>query len=180
MNGTTKTGAATTLAAATPLNTNKYDWGNELKVEIGDLSKVGGQGSTGTGTKGPITPGRYAAFLQEVKNGTFKSGSYGVTFTYIIDNGPMKNRKIREHIVLKRADGSVVEFGGARIKRRLMGFNMPLEKINAFRGPRNEHDLGDFALVLGAPVTIVVAEDGEYNGAPSRKVKAVYQRTLAE
>lgn len=179
MSNATKTATAT-LAAATPLNTNKYDWGNELKVEVGDLSGVQSSGGAGA-SKGPITPGRYAAFLQEVKNGTFKSGSYGITFTYIIDTtGPMKNRKIREHIVLKRADGSVVEFGGARIKRRLMGFNMPLEKINAFRGPRNEHDLGDFALVLGAPVTIVVAEDGEYNGAPSRKVKAVYQRTLAE
>jgi hypothetical protein len=176
----TKTGTATTtLAAATPLNTNKYDWGNELKVEIGDLSGAGAPSSTGA-SKGPIPPGRYAGFLQEVRNGTFKSGSYGITFTYVIEGGPQKNRKIREHVVLTRADGSVINFSGARIKRRLMGFGMPLEKINAFRGPRNEHDLGDFRLVLGAPVTIVVEEDGEYNGMPSRKVKAVYQRTLAE
>jgi hypothetical protein len=102
----------------------------------------------------------------------------GVTVTYVIESGSVKNRKINDIIVLAKQDKSPTQFGGQTLKRRLMAFGLPIEKINAFKAPRNEHDLGDFALTLGAAVTIVVKEDGEYNGRPSRKVAGVYAREV--
>lgn len=167
------------MSNVSTLSKPKYNWGEELKVQVGDLSN-GSATAMSDAPKAPIPAGTHPGFLQEVKHGTFKSGSYGMTFTYVIESGVAKNRKIREYLVLSRADGTSIPFSGSRLKRRLMGFGLALEKINAFRGPRNEHDLGDFALALGAPVTIIVADDGEYEGRPSRKVKAVYQRVLTE
>lgn len=161
------------------LNTTPYNWGEALKADVNDVTLVTNNSNTGN-AKGPITPGKYAAFLQEVKHGTFKKGSYGLTFTYVIESGASKNRKIREYLVLKKADGTAMTFGAERMKKRLLNFGMPLEKINAFKGPRNEHDLGDFKLVLGAAVTIDVAADADYEGKPSRKVKAVYPRAIEE
>jgi hypothetical protein len=174
------------------LNTNKYNWGEQLKVEVGDLTSRGGASSYG-GSKapsGPIPVGRHAAFLQEVKHGSFKTGSYGVTFTYVFESGEAKNRKIRETIVLSKADGTPVKFANSRLKRRLMSLGMAIEKINAFKGPRNEHDLGDFKLVLGAPVTLIISEDkdsrtGEIRTNPTtgiayRVVKAAYAREVQE
>lgn len=161
----------------TTLTTNRFNWGEELKSAANDIS-ISASAQGGGNSQGPVAIGNHPAFLQEVKHGTFKSGSYGLTFTYVIESGEAKNRKIREYLVLSKADGTTVKFSGQRLKRRLMGFGLPLEKINAFKGPRNEHDLGDFRLVVNAPVTIVVKDDGEYEGRPSRKVAAVYQRTL--
>jgi hypothetical protein len=161
-------------------NTSPVNWGEMLKVEVGDLTPKAGSGTTGR-TPAPIIPaGRHAAFLQEVKHGAFKTGSYGMSFTYVIDTGTAKNSKIKETVVLAKANKDPVQFVAERLKRRLMAFGLTVEKINAFKGPRNEHDLGDFKLVLGAPVTIIVKEDGEYNGRPSRKVAAVYSREVTE
>lgn len=171
------------------LNTSRYNWGEQLKVEVGDLSNI----NSATGDKRPSTPipeGRFAAFLQGVKIGTFKSGSYGATLTYVIESGAAKNRKINEYLVLSKADGSVVAGSGGRLKQKLMAYGLPIEKINAFKGPRNEHDLGDFKFVLGAPVTIVVKDDkdkatgkariNELSGQPYRRVAGVYGRVIEE
>lgn len=175
----TTTNAA--LAAVTSLNTTKYDWGNALKVEVGDLTKAtGGNAGNSKASTGPLPIGRYAAFLQEVKHGTFKTGSYGLTFKFVIEGGASKNRKISECVVLTNASGNPTPFGAERMKRRLMNFGMPIEKINAFKGPRNEHDLGDFKLVLGAPVTLVIKEDKPYNGKAATRISAVYPREIAE
>jgi|SRR5271165_485431 len=169
------------MGNVTALNTSKYNWGEELKVDINDAKTVAAAEAGSAGTpRGPIAPGTYSAFLQEVKHGTFKTGSYGMTFTFVIEGGENKNRKIREYLVLTKADGTAVQYANTRLKRRLLDFGLPLEKINAFKGPRNEHDLGDFRLTLGAPVTVIVADAGMYNGVPSRKVKAVYKRAIAE
>lgn len=173
------------------LNTSKYNWGEQLKVDIGDLTpKAGGMGGAGGKPSTPIPTGRHSAFLQEVKHGSFKTGSYGVVFTYVFEGGEAKNRKIRETIVLTKANGEAVKFANNRLKRRLMSLGLPIEKINAFKGPRNEHDLGDFKLVLGAPVTVIVAEDKDFKtgalrtnpntGIAYRTVKAVYSREIAE
>lgn len=163
------------------LTTSKYNWAEQLKVDVGDLTQSGSNTAIGDKTpRAPIAPGRYAGFLQEVKHGTFKTGSYGMSFTYVLEGGEFNNRKIKETLVLTKASGDAVPYSGARLKRRLMSLGLPIEKINAFKGPRNEHDLGDFRLVIGAPVTVIVADDGEYNGRPSRKVKAVYSREVAE
>lgn len=164
--------------SSTTLTTSKYNWAEQLKVEVGDLSQTK---TTATGERAPLKPiaaGRYPGFLQEVKHGSFKTGSYGMSFTYVLEGGEFNNRKIKETIVLTKANGEAVNFSGARLKRRLMSLGLPIEKINAFKGPRNEHDLGDFRLVIGAPVTVIVKEDGEYDGRPSRKVAAVYSREL--
>ena len=158
-----------------------YNWGDALKVEVGDLTPK--SGSTSGANRAPLAPlpaGRYAAFVKEIKHGTFKKGSYGLTVTYVIEEGAAKNRQIREYIVLTKADGTATPFGNRTMKRRLMSYGLSVEKINSFKAPRNEHDLGDFKLALSAPVTIIVAEDGEYEGKPSRKVKAVYGRAITE
>ncbi len=170
------------------LNTSSYNWGEQLKVDIGDLQSNSGSSRSG-GNSGPIPVGRHPGFLQEVKHGTFKTGSYGITFTYVIESGIAKNKKIRETLVLQKADKTAVPFAANRLKRRLMSLGMQVEKINSFKGPRNEHDLGDFKLVLGAPVTLIVAEDKDKTGAvrtnPTtgvsyRTVKAVYEREVKE
>jgi hypothetical protein len=171
------------------LNTSRYNWGEQLKVEVGDLTNI----NTSTGARKPSSPipeGRYAAFLQEVKIGTFKSGSYGVTLTYVIESGDAKNRKINEYLVLSKADGTPVVGSGGRLKQKLMAYGLPIEKINAFKGPRNEHDLGDFKFVLGAPVTIVVTDDKDkttgkarvnnLTGQPYRRVAFVDGRVIEE
>lgn len=162
------------------MNINKYNWGEALKVELENLPTE--SSNTGGEKKAlpPIEPGRYAAFVQEVKHGTFKTGSYGVTFKYVIEGGPFKNRKVTDNLVLTKSDGTAVKYADSRLKRALMAFGLPLEKINAFKGPRNEHDLGDFRLAIGAPVTIIVKDDGDYNGRPSRKVVGTYIRTVAD
>jgi hypothetical protein len=62
------------------MNTSPFNWGQALKVEVGDLTNQGNGGATGA-TKAPASPipaGRYAAFVQQIKHGTFKTGSYGV------------------------------------------------------------------------------------------------------
>lgn len=169
------------------LNTSKYNWGEQLKVDIGDITP---KASANRAASGPIPVGRHEGFLQEVKHGSFKTGSYGVTFTYVFESGAAKNRKIRETIVLQKADGTEVKYASSRLKRRLMSLGLPIEKINAFKGPRNEHDLGDFKLVLGAPVTVVVEEDKDYKtgalrmnpatGQSYRAVKGVYSREVSE
>lgn len=163
------------------MNTNKYDWGAALKVEVGDLAPREGDNNNGEKKAlAPIAAGRYPAFVQEIKHGTFKTGSYGITSTFVIESGEAKNRKLRDYIVLTKADGTATKFGSATLKRRLMSYGLPVEKINAFKGPRSEHDLGDFRLAVGAPVTIIVKEDGEYMGRPSRKVAAVYPREVKD
>jgi len=172
------------------INTNKFNWGEALKVEVGDLSGPGtaanGSGKGGAG-KGPMPTGTFAAFVKEVKHGTFKKGSYGITLTYVIESGAAKNRTINEYIVLTKADGTNLEFSAKKLKQRLMNLGLPIEKINAFKGPRNEHDLGDFRLVIGAPVTVTIAidkdKDGnprEYEGRVQRRVAAVYSREVGE
>lgn len=171
------------------LNTSQYNWGEQLKGAVKELpSKPGG--SFGGGNKppsGPIPVGKHAGFVESIKHGTFKTGSYGITFTYVFEEGAVKNRNIREIIVLRKADGTDVKYAASRLTQRLMNLGLALEKINAFKAPRNEHDLGDFALVLGAPVTVSVAEDKDKDGtirtnpttgAPYRRVQAVYSREV--
>lgn len=171
------------------LNTSKYNWGEQLKVDVADVAPKGSFGGGNRAPMGPIPIGRHSGFLQEVKHGTFKTGSYGVTFTYVFDEGEAKNKKIRETIVLQKADGTDVKYANSRLKRRLMSLGLAIEKINAFKGPRNEHDLGDFKLVIGAPVAVIVAEDKDRDGQlrknpetgiTYRTVKAVYSREVAE
>lgn len=160
------------------MNTNKFNWGEALKIDAADVAtNIANQ--TGRAPLKPITPGRYAAFLQAVKTTVFKTGSFGVTFTYIIEGTDFKNRKISDNLVLVKADGTPVTGANGRLKRNLMAYGLPLEKIESFKGPQNEHQLGDFALVLGQPVTIEVKDDGEYQGRPSRKVNGVYLRKVS-
>jgi|SRR5271165_4564108 len=160
------------------INTTKFNYAEELKVEVGDLSSA--QASNGSAPSTPLPVGRFPAFLQGIQQETYKSGSSGITATYVLDGGIAKNRKIKERLVLTRADGSTVEYAGQRLKRRLLSWGMPLEKIQAFKGPRNEHDMGDFKLVLGAPVTVTIKDEGEYQGRPSRGVGAVFSREVSE
>lgn len=155
---------------------NKYNWGEALKADVSSMVKTGNEG----GGPEPIAPGRYSAFIQAIKHGTFKTGAYGLTTTFVIEGGEFKNRKINENLVLTKADGSAVKGANSRLKRFLMAGGLSLEKINAFKGPRTEHELGDFKLLIQEPVTIVVKDDGEYNGRPSRKVSGVYGRTVSE
>lgn len=164
-----------------------YNWGEELKVEVGDLtSRAASNSAAGKGAKksfAPLPTGRHAAFVQTVQHGTFKSGSYGLTITYVIEGGEAKNRKIKEYLVLTKSDGTKMDKGGARLKQRLMAFGVPVEKINAFKPPRNEHDLGDLKFAISAPVTIIVAEDSKSiapDGIPYRRVAGVYLRNLEE
>src|SRR5271166_3520858 len=164
---------------AAALNTSGYNWGEALKVDIGDLKNVStAAGGTRPPLK-PVAPGRYAAFLQEAKPTTYKTGAFGIKTTYVIEEGEFKNRKITDNIILTKKDGSKTPYGANTLKKRLMAFGLPMEKILAFKGPRNEHDLGDFRLVLSAAVTIIVKADGEYNGRPSVKVAGVYIRAEA-
>jgi Protein of unknown function (DUF669) len=159
----------------------KYNWGEALKADVSAMVQNGGNNSGGERTPAkPIAPGRYAAFIQAIKHGTFKTGSYGLTTTYVIEGGDFKNRKINDNLVLQKADGTAVKGADARLKRFLMAGGLSSEKINAFKGPRTEHELGDFKLLIQEPVTIVVKDDGEYEGRPSRKVAGVYVRTVSE
>lgn len=164
------------------MNTIKYDFGNQLKTAVAEV-QANPQANNGMGDRKPLAPlaeGKYSAFVESITHGSFKTGSYGITITYVIESGPAKNRKIRDRIVLSKADGSATQFGANTLQRFLMAAGLPLEKLLAFKSPRNEHDLGDFRLAISAPVTISVKADGEYNGKPSRKVNGVFQRTVTE
>ena|ERR1700692_2153298 len=160
----------------------KFNWGEALKVDVSSSMQnntSGSGGGNGAPAK-PLLPGRYAAYIQAIKHGTFKTGAYGITTTYVIEGGEFKNRKITENLVLTKGDGTPVKGADARLKRFLMAGGLSLEEIYAFKAPRNEHDLGSLAKVVSKPVTIIVKDDGEYNGRPSRKVAGVYDRKISE
>lgn len=172
------------------LNTNRYNWGEQLKSSITEAAaspKNFGGGARKTGGSPPL--GRHEGFLQAVKPEVYGTGSYGVTFTFVFENDEAKGTTIRDRIILQKKDGSNVNYANVRLFRRLRELGMAEEKIAAFVGPRGEHDIGDLRLVIGAPVSVIVAEDKNKDGSLRKNtetgnvykvVKAVYAREVLE
>jgi hypothetical protein len=134
----------------------------------------------GSGEKKPLAPlaeGRYAAFVEKVESTTFKTGSKGYTITYCIEQGPAKNRKIRDRIIITDKAGNETKYGYNNLSRFLKAAAVSADVMGNFKFPKNEHDLGDFRHALSAPVTIQVKADGEWEGRPNRKVAGVYERS---
>lgn len=146
-----------------------YDWAGLLKADVNETSIESSK------PRGAIPIGKHSARISAIKFTTFKKGSYGVQLTYALEGEGVVGRTINEYIVLTTKEGEKTQYGDLNLKRRLMAV-LTADQLAKFKAPKNEQDLGDFRLLFNAPVTVNVADGGEYEGRPTRKVKGVYSR----
>ena len=155
-----------------------YDWANVTKAEVS-------QEEIENKPRKPIPPGMYPARVSNIKIGPTKGGAFGVKFEYTITEGESADRTVSEFVCLKKKNGDMMEFGGMRLKRRLLQLNLTADEVDNFKFPKSEKDgFGDFKKALDATVTIETdldtIKDGEAAGLLVTRVTKVFPKKADE
>lgn len=155
-----------------------YDWANVTKAQV-SAEEIENK------PRKPITPGIHPARVSNIKVGPTKGGAFGVKFEFTITEGEAADRTINEFICLKKKNGDMMEFGGQRLKRRLLQLGLTAEQVDNFKFPKNEKDgFGDFKLALDANVSIETdideIKEGDAAGLKIARVTKVFPKKAAE
>lgn len=128
-----------------------------------------------------ITPaGIYNAILQGVEESASKSSSArGTKFTYLIAEGPERGNKVSETLWHTNRDGGPIQYAMQKLFSKLKVFGYTDKTLANFQFPSNEKDPGDFVKIMGKPVTLVVENKVQTQGAGAGQLRAEVIRVTA-
>jgi len=120
-----------------------------------------------------LEAGWYSAVINSVSGVFYKTGSFGIKFTYSITEGHFKNRKVFDNIVLRNAEGKTNEGGHTIFTKRLDAAGLTSSQIASFAIPKNGKEDGDLGLLKGQPVRLRIEQDNRqpmYKNADGEEV----------
>ena len=67
--------------------------------------------------KTPVPEGEYKAFVSSVEAKIFKTGAKGLAYTFVIEDGPEKDKEVRDNVIVVLKTGTANFQGSAIVKK---------------------------------------------------------------